>query len=1830
MNISSSQTVAQKGAIKMGPKEYNEIKQKIGKLLAIPDQEQNESNTESQQNRDYQIAKQIEDINNYDNIRSITPSSNTLSIDSIHSKTKLQFNGQIIFSPQSDMKVVQSVQNLSKNGSPKSFYINNMQKPKTEQTNRRRNYSQAVTPIIKEEEETQTQIKQIPQTSENKKDKIVEGSLLTRKNEVQYINHLRKAQTKLSFHDHMNYLELDSHIHELCDQQSLFTNRNVIYNLNDKDGNIIVPKKYDDFHVTEGIVPYAFDQIIEKQKDQLSQQISEKAYQNQQKQGQQLSINEQKTQKPILKAKSFSTISYLAKTNQISVQNNNPQNTLPQSSQRSSVYSFQSSPKDMLATTFTQTMTGGPPNTQIQNNVNLLTSAHSKSTYRPHTQQGFNKTGLKFHEISQHQVPSKSQSTKNFMLQLLQGNNSKNSIDLNLKTKQNSQDIINKIDLSAQKPKPVFAEQKNKLQKRQEVLNVKKWMEDKLDELVKTDNLSINQVFTYYQNVFQASISEILRQIASECKERSQLLQEIWDSQISMSEKIFISLSKENNKIEKKSLEQINQLHKNYQNELQKQFQMIDDRNQLIADLKKQLQQSVTEGRINRKKGQKVEKNYKIINNQINQLQEEYNLLFQENLALLMNQNKIDWQTALKEKKKMLEEINLNRKMRNDLIKVGESFKKEKLTLEEQMKKHEIDEIVRQFVIDRESNMPVTSKKIEEEEEEEQEHMDEQDNELDENKQLVLKEFWKNQSTDTNDLREVKNAETNTQVFQFSDGQTQTKRTKLKENGTQVYISVESADQNIQTETECYNVFCQTVQVDVMDIMVQCDLIQEIQQNDSERRIKQELKKERSNFKNKKGSQVKKRQQMQASQNSQQSIEQQSQDSNDLSIIYTDSANDTEAFKSDEILQTKRKNQKSNFQAENNSRYLQQIQNQQESSEDDSKSQRSQSLNSSRLSKSNKNSSNISSKYKEKDKPSSNYFITGLDDIENKDLSVEIDKRTKSIFSPNQRQTNLVKQLKQKSKSKPKSKDSSRQMLTKEQERKETSLNSSIISNLDENKVKEVKDLFNDKENISKSDNILKIQELVDQTVNKSQQLSDKLQKEVQKYQQIIKEKEEEIKQSKKYQIQLIAKLEKQQKDSKTADKKDKKQANSQFNKKISIHIENEDLDTSQISERQGGDGSSGRNSLFKEKYQSKKQAKQQKNNFNQTKNFTSYLSSASEQEKKIENMVRNASSQGNHISSDSQKGSIKHPFNRKQSKQTSIFSNSAQKKELSNSQAGSQNTISNSIIQQENNVQSAEEIFETFSGDRAIHTEQLIQDTVEEQSQMIQRNFKVSKLNLNFTKKESRRASINSDISTPKSNQAYTGHYSLFSGHQSQQKSPYSSLTSQQKKMSIQDVNSPQSGKPKKLSLLNGSLIYPQQGQLDSPRSSIFSNSPSQNSRSQNKQYSINIEAALQQKNRISSLINDIKAPKNALKYMPQILKMINSIVQDNFKCLKNHQQILNPLYVQMYEYFLYLFGLRKVAELKMISVIEQCMLMQNEYPQINLFMNLYFNDFSCVDLHFFCKTYMHLCENIQQVRVEKSTTNKYKILTTIPQVLKKEQYQREVLDQIKNFEQKMNLQKNNENDQDNHKKLDNIDLLQINNLSTEMINELNQQKYDVFEIIQFFMNTFKQKKLQLQEEYMALFYAISSNMEKAFIDEEGVQLLSFVANLDEQKQQVLNTKFKSKSIMNEMGFEQFILLANEQNQFKTQQILDIYPDQVKPLQEIKEFWVANKQKYEEKVQITEYYNIFTKNIMEKLDILTQLMDQEQADINDNSYLKRHEQSFQICFIIINKIYQI
>lgn len=82
-----------------------------------------------------------------------------------------------------------------------------------------------------------------------------------------------------------------------------------------------------------------------------------------------------------------------------------------------------------------------------------------------------------------------------------------------------------------------------------------------------------------------------------ECRERGDVLQEIWDSQVGLSEKIFISLSKANESVEKEFLVEINRLHKHYQFELDKYFKTVDSKSTLLEEVKSSLSKSIMDNR---------------------------------------------------------------------------------------------------------------------------------------------------------------------------------------------------------------------------------------------------------------------------------------------------------------------------------------------------------------------------------------------------------------------------------------------------------------------------------------------------------------------------------------------------------------------------------------------------------------------------------------------------------------------------------------------------------------------------------------------------------------------------------------------------------------------------------------------------------------------------------------------------------------------------------------------------------------------------------------------------------------------------------------------------------------------------------------------------------------------------------------------------------------------------------------------------------------------------------------------------------------------------------
>lgn len=75
-------------------------------------------------------------------------------------------------------------------------------------------------------------------------------------------------------------------------------------------------------------------------------------------------------------------------------------------------------------------------------------------------------------------------------------------------------------------------------------------------------------------------------------------------------------------------------------------------------------------------------------------------------------------------------------------------------------------------------------------------------------------------------------------------------------------------------------------------------------------------------------------------------------------------------------------------------------------------------------------------------------------------------------------------------------------------------------------------------------------------------------------------------------------------------------------------------------------------------------------------------------------------------------------------------------------------------------------------------------------------------------------------------------------------------------------------------------------------------SSSSISNRRINSKYLSINLESAVVMRRRLERR-GDIRAMKNALKYLQPIFKMINSILADNVKYLKSNETIVSPLFV-------------------------------------------------------------------------------------------------------------------------------------------------------------------------------------------------------------------------------------------------------------------------------------------------------------------------------------------
>lgn len=130
------------------------------------------------------------------------------------------------------------------------------------------------------------------------------------------------------------------------------------------------------------------------------------------------------------------------------------------------------------------------------------------------------------------------------------------------------------------------------------------------------------------------------------------------------------------------------------------------------------------------------------------------------------------------------------------------------------------DQLVNQFVIDRESNLPVELIRPDEEAEADEPF------ELDENKQPILRDFQRDESTSTEGLIVYADGETSMPKIQTFEAYSQTRKKKTNELAIQKDLDVaETEEAIVQTEEMKQNEFTQTHEVETLDMMVQCCLL---------------------------------------------------------------------------------------------------------------------------------------------------------------------------------------------------------------------------------------------------------------------------------------------------------------------------------------------------------------------------------------------------------------------------------------------------------------------------------------------------------------------------------------------------------------------------------------------------------------------------------------------------------------------------------------------------------------------------------------------------------------------------------------------------------------------------------------------------------------------------------------------------------------------------------------------------------------------------------------------------------------------------------------------
>ncbi|KRW99124.1 hypothetical protein PPERSA_02956 [Pseudocohnilembus persalinus] len=179
---------------------------------------------------------------------------------------------------------------------------------------------------------------------------------------------------------------------------------------------------------------------------------------------------------------------------------------------------------------------------------------------------------------------------------------------------------------------------------RKDMYLLAKWLDQMLNQVFEEKSENFQSFYDQLELVFTGSITEIVRQISMDCRDRGIILQKIWDTYIRMTKDFFLKMQVQVKKQEREGLLDVARVHNMYKDEIARQLEeciRMGDKVQLYQNVADKMK---LENTYLRKKQKKLEKTQALLQQQIDELNIDYMESVRENTQLKIHLEDLNYQ----------------------------------------------------------------------------------------------------------------------------------------------------------------------------------------------------------------------------------------------------------------------------------------------------------------------------------------------------------------------------------------------------------------------------------------------------------------------------------------------------------------------------------------------------------------------------------------------------------------------------------------------------------------------------------------------------------------------------------------------------------------------------------------------------------------------------------------------------------------------------------------------------------------------------------------------------------------------------------------------------------------------------------------------------------------------------------------------------------------------------------------------------------------------------------------------------------------------------------